>query len=208
MKTQNKIFNVLTAGALVGSAFFVGAMAPTESHAQARPAGWFKVCAKQDKNDICNTQIQSVASTGQVLTAISMIDVTGEVQRRVFQITVPSGRLIPTGIKLRVDDKSETTLPYLYCFPQSCIAEVKMDDALVKLLKSGGKLTVISTNVQNKENPIELTLDGFTAAYDGPPIEQEALAERQRELQGELRKKAEEARKKLQEAQDNAKKAN
>jgi invasion protein IalB len=101
MKTQNKIFNALTAGALVGSAFFVGAMAPTESHAQARPAGWFKVCAKQDKNDICNTQIQSVASTGQVLTAISMIDVTGEVQRRVFQITVPSGRLIPTGIKPR-----------------------------------------------------------------------------------------------------------
>jgi invasion protein IalB len=208
MKPQNNTFKAIAAAAVVGSAFLSTAMMPTNSQAQARPAGWFKVCAKQDKNDICNTQIQSVASTGQVLTAISMIDVTGEVSRRVFQITVPSGRLIPTGIKLRVDDKSETTLPYLYCFPQSCIAEVKMDDELVKLLKSGGKLIVTSTNVQNKENPIELTLEGFTAAYDGPPIEQEALAERQRELQGELRKKAEEARKKLQEAQENAKKAN
>lgn len=208
MKPQNTTFKALTTAALVGSAFLSGAMMPSNSHAQARPAGWFKVCAKQDKNDICNTQIQSVASTGQVLTAISMIDVTGEVARRVFQITVPSGRLIPAGIKLRVDDKTETTLPYLYCFPQSCIAEVKMDDDLVKLLKSGGKLTVTSTNVQNKENPIEMTLDGFTAAYDGPPIQQEELANRQRELQGELRKKAEEARKKLQEAQENAKKAN
>lgn len=208
MKPQNKTLNAIATAALVGSTLVPGVMAPTQSYAQAGPAGWFKVCAKQDKNDICNTQIQSVASTGQVLTAISMIDVTGEIQRRVFQITVPSGRLIPAGIKLRVDDKSETTLPYLYCFPQSCIAEVKLDDALVKLLKSGGKLLVTSTNVQNKPNPIEITLDGFTAAYDGPPIQQEELAKRQTELQDELRKKAEEARKKLQEAQDSAKKAN
>ncbi len=127
------------------SALAVAASALTVSgvsafaQAQQRPDGWFKVCAKQENNDICNTQIQSVASTGQVLTAISLIDVKGEINRRVFQITVPSGRLIPAGIKLRVDDKQETTLPYLYCFPQSCIAEVKLDDALIKILKSGGK---------------------------------------------------------------------
>jgi hypothetical protein len=113
--------------------------------------------------------------------------------------------LIPAGIKLRVDDKQETTLPYLYCFPQSCIAEVKLDDELVKILKSGGKLIVTSTNVQQTPNPIEITLEGFTAAYDGEPITSDALAERQRDLQAELQKKAEEARKKLQEAQEAAK---
>lgn len=207
MKTSNKTIKTLAATA-IGA--FVAASAMTTSasaQAQSRPAGWFKVCAKQDKNDICNTQIQSVASTGQVLTAISLIDVKGDVNRRVFQITVPSGRLIPTGIKVRVDDRSETTIPYLYCFPQSCIAEVKLDDALVKLLKSGGKLIVTSTNVRNKPNPIEITLNGFTASYDGPPIQQEELATRQKELQDELRKKAEDARKKLQEAQEAAKTA-
>jgi invasion protein IalB len=188
----------LSAGLLISSTGTVSAQAQ-------RPDGWFKVCAKQENNDICNTQFQSVASTGQVLTAISLIDVKGEVNRRVFQITVPSGRLIPAGIKLRVDDKQETTLPYLYCFPQSCIAEVKLDDELVKILKAGGKLTVTSTNVQQRPNPIEVSLNGFTAAYDGPAIKQEELANRQRELQEELRKKAEEARKKLQEAQDAAK---
>ena len=67
-------------------------------------------------------------------------------------------------------------------------------------------MVVASTNVQNRENPINVTLSGFTAAYDGPPMRQEELANRQRELQEELRRKAEEARKKLQEAQDNAKK--
>ncbi|MGB7285448.1 MAG: invasion associated locus B family protein [Salaquimonas sp.] len=192
-------------GAMVG---VVGATSSASAQAQPRPGGWFKVCAKQDANDICNTQIQSVASTGQVVTAISLIDVKGEVNRRVFQITVPSGRLIPSGIKLRVDDKSETTIPYLYCFPQNCIAEVKLDDNLVTLLKSGGKLIVASTNVRNQPNPIEITLEGFTAAYDGPPIQQEELAAQQQKLQEELRKKAEEARVKLQEAQDAAKTSN
>lgn len=206
--TRSKNFSKLTATA---SAFVVAAGALTVSNgsafgqAQQRPDGWYKVCAKQENNDICNTQIQSVASTGQVLTAISLIDVKGDVNRRVFQITVPSGRLIPAGIKLRVDDKQETTLPYLYCFPQSCIAEVKLDDALVKVLKGGGKLLVTSTNVQQKPNPIEITLNGFTSAYDGEPITSDVLAKRQRDLQEELQKKAEAARKKLQEAQDAAK---
>ncbi len=188
----------------IAAGTFLSASTPASAQTQ-RPDGWFKVCAKQENNDICNTQIQSVAGTGQVLTALSLIDVKGEINRRVFQITVPSGRLIPAGIKLRVDDKQETTLPYLYCFPQSCIAEVQLDDALVGILKAGVRLTVTSTNVQQQPNPIEITLNGFTAAYDGPPLQQEELEVRQRQLQDELRKKAEEARKKLQEAQDAAK---
>ena len=178
---------------------------PVNAQRAVPPAGWFKVCSKQDDNDICNTQIQSVASTGQVVTAISLIEIKGSINRSLFQITVPSGRLIPAGIKLSVDDKKNTTLPYVYCFPQSCMAEVKLDKGLIGVLKAGGKLLVTSTNFQNKENPIEMTLSGFTAAFTGPPIKQDALADRQKQLQEELQKKAEEARKKLQEAQDAAK---
>lgn len=189
-----------------GAGLLIAIAGATASAQQAqRPQGWYKVCSKQESNDICNTQFQSVASTGQVVTAISLIDVKGEINRRVFQVTVPSGRLIPPGIKLRVDDKQETTLPFVYCFPQSCMAEVKLDDQLVGILKAGGKLEVTSTNFQNKPNPIEISLNGFTAAYEGPPLQQGELESRQRELQDELRKKAEEARKKLQDAQDAAK---
>lgn len=194
--------------ALFPAAFALGLMTMPAAAQQAQgnaPEGWFKVCSKQENNDICNTQFQQVAGTGQVLTAISLIEVTGDVNRRVFQLTVPTGRLIPAGIKLSVDDKQNTTIPYVLCFPQSCIAEVQLDDALVGVLKAGGKLTVTSTNYQNNENPIEITLAGFTAAYDGPPLGQAELESRQRELQEELRRKAEEARQKLQEAQEAAK---
>lgn len=196
--------------ALVPAAVVIGALAMPAQAQQAqpeRPDGWFKVCSKQENNDICNTQIRSVASTGQVLTQISLIEMEGDRNRRVFQITVPTGRLIPAGIKLRIDDKQETTIPYVLCFPQSCIAEVQLDDNLVGVLKAGGMLTVTSTNFQNQENPIEITLNGFTSAYDGPPLAQAELEARQRELQEELRKRAEETRQKLQEAQEAAKEA-
>ena len=55
-------------------------------------------------------------------------------------------------------------------------------------------------------NPLKISLEGFTQAYDGDPIAQSELQERQRLLQEEMTKKAEEARKKLEDAQAAAKK--
>jgi len=177
------------------------------AQSQAPTNGWYKVCAKQEDNDICNVQFQSVANTGQLLTAVSMLEIKGAVNRKTLQITVPIGRLIPPGIKLRVDDKKEATLPFFVCVPQSCIGEVQLDDAIVTMFKSGKMLTITSTNYQNKPNPVQITLEGFTAAYDGAPLKQDELETRQRQLQEELRKKAEEQRKKLQEEQEKAKAA-
>lgn len=186
--------------AAISGASFTGAYAQ-----QAPQNGWYKVCAKQEENDICNVQFQSVASNGQLVTAISLASIKGKINRKVFQVTVPTGRLIPAGIKVKVDDKKEAGVPYFICVPQSCMAEVQLDDTLLALLKSGKAMTVTSTNFQGKPNPVQVTLEGFSAAYDGPALKQDELQERQRVLQEELRKKAEEQRKKLQEEQDKAK---
>lgn len=200
-----KNFKLLVAAASLTGAFALGANVQHAHAQQSGPAGWFKVCSKQEANDICNTQIRSIASTGQVITAVSLIEIKGGVNRSLFQITVPSGRLIPAGIKLEIDDKQGAVLPYIYCFPERCLAELKLDANLVAALKAGGTMKITSTNFQNKENPISLTLSGFTAAYDGPPLKQNELQDQTKKLQDELRKKAEEARKKLQAAQEAAK---
>ncbi len=193
---------IFAAATVVVSSVAVSAV----SHAQSlRSNGWYKACSDQGESRICNVQYQVVASTGQVVTSINLAEITGQVERRVFQITVPTGRLIPPGVELAVDGKKGTAIPYSFCTPRICAAEVKLDDNLVGVLKSGGEMVVTSTNFQGKKNPINVTLEGFTAAYDGPPIKQDELAERQKKLQEELTNKAAEARKKLQEAQDAAK---
>jgi invasion protein IalB len=192
---------------LAAASFFAAAIfgAPAKAQQQAPVNGWFKDCAKQEDNEICNVQFQSVAGTGQVVTAISLIEVKGKQTLRVARVTVPTGRLLPPGIKLKVDDKKDVSLQYVFCMPQSCTAEVKLDDNLIALLKGGKALVVSSINLQNKANPVNISLEGFTGVFDGEPIKRDELEQRQRELQEELRKKAEEQRKKLQEEQEKAK---
>ena len=43
---------------------------------------WFKICAKQADNDVCNVQYRVVASTGQIITSVNLFTVTGKINRR------------------------------------------------------------------------------------------------------------------------------
>jgi len=181
-------------------------MAASSSFAQEPTSnGWYKACNDQGETKICNVQYQAVASTGQVITSINLAEITGGVERRVFQVTVPTDRLIPPGVTMKVDDKKPTPVPFSFCTPRICAAEVKLDDKLVEVLKSGSTMVVTSTNFQAKPNPITISLEGFGAAFDGAPITQKDLAARQKALEEQLKQKAESAKSELQKALDAAK---
>ncbi|HTM76583.1 MAG TPA: invasion associated locus B family protein, partial [Devosia sp.] len=46
--------------------------------------------------------------------------------------------------------------------------QLVINEAYVNSLKKGGTLKLTAKNRQNKDLTIEITLAGFTAAYDGP----------------------------------------
>lgn len=199
-------FNNTSLAAIIASAGLALFAAIQPASAQGlKSNGWYKACSDQGKSKICNVQYQAVAANGQVITSINLAVITGEVERKVFQITVPTGRLIPPGIQLQIDDKKATAIPYAFCVTRTCAAEVKLDDKLVGVLKAGKEMTVVSVNFQGKPNPIKVTLEGFSAAYDGPPIKQDELQSQQKKLEAELKKKADETLKKIQDAQNAAK---
>ena len=193
----------LIASGVLGSLMLTSGVALSQDVAASN--GWYKACNDQGETKICNVQYQAVASTGQVITSINLAEITGAVERRVFQVTVPTDRLIPPGVAMKVDEKKPTPIPFSFCTPRICAAEVKLDDKLVEVLKSGKNLEVTSTNFQGKPNPINVTLEGFVEAYDGPPIKQADLVERQKALEEQLKKKAESAQSELQKALDAAK---
>jgi invasion protein IalB len=178
--------------------------APAAAAAASAPQ-WFKVCTKQGENDICNTQFTLIADTRQLVTAINLIDVKGKVNQRVLQIVVPTGRVIPAGVQMQVDQNTPQGMNYSVCFPDRCIAEAQLTDAVVAGMKKGNGLTVTSVNFQRQANPIKITLAGFSKAYDGPPVAQPELAQRQQELNDALQQQAEARRKKFEEAQAAAK---
>lgn len=172
------------------------------------PEGWFKACSKQEDVDICNVQNITTAGTGQLITGISMIEIKGKVNRKVFQITVPTGRLVPPGIGLQIDGGKAQKIDYVICFPDRCVAEAQLSDQLVASFKKGSELTLTSVNFQNQPNPIKVSLKGFTGAFDGPPLQQSDLEDRQKKLQEFVTKNNEDFAKKLKEEQEKAKTAN
>ena len=196
-----KTLTTLLAGAAITLAGATAALA------QAAPAQgqWFKACAEQGENTICNVQNIRTAATGQLLTAVSLIEVEGKANQRIFQVSVPTGRMVKPGILMQIDANKPQRVPYGLCLPDRCIAEVPLTNDLVASLKRGGKLKLTSMNFQRKENPIEMTLSGFTAAFDGDGIKQDELAKRQQALAEELKKKQTDFQAKMKAAQEKAK---
>ena len=188
------------AGLLAGGA--------TPVMAQQAPEGWFKACSKQEDVDICNVQTIVTAATGQLVTGVSMIELKGKINRKVFQVSVPSGRLIPPGIGLQIDGGKAQKLDYVICFPDRCVAEAPLTDQLVASFKKGSDLTLTSVNFQNQQNPIKISLKGFTGAYDGEAMQQSDIEDRQKKLQEFVAKNNEDFAKKLKEEQEKAKAAN
>ncbi|HVW54836.1 MAG TPA: invasion associated locus B family protein [Rhizobiaceae bacterium] len=176
-----------------------------EQQQQKIPQGWFKACSKQQDVDICNVQNITLADTGQLITGVSLIEIKGKVNRRVFQVAVPTGRMVPPGIGLQIDGGKTQKIDYMICFPDRCVAETPLTDALVASLKKGSKLTLTSINFQNQPNPIDIKLTGFTGAYDGPPLQQSDLAEREKKLKEFVAKNNSDFAKKLKEEQAKAK---
>ncbi len=202
----NKIITTSTTASVVLaiSALTHMSSATTASAQQVPAQKWFKICAKQADNDVCNVQYRVVAGTGQIITSVNLFTVTGKINRRIFQVTVPTNRLIPAGVAVKIDAKKENRIPYSNCFRDRCTAEVKMDDNLIKLLKSGGEMLLTSINYQNKPSPIKISLNGFTAAFDGPSMKKSDVDDRNQELQKQLEEKARKAREELEKIQNKA----
>src|SRR5690606_14606372 len=125
----------------------------------------------------------------------------------VLQIAVPTGRLVPPGIGLQVDGGATQKIEYAICVPDRCVAEAPLTDEIVASFKRGSELTLTSVNFQNQPNPVTVTLQGFTNAYDGEPLQQSDLNERQKKLEEFVSKNNQEFAEKLKQAQEQAKQA-
>jgi invasion protein IalB len=191
-----------------GVAGVLCAAIPSASAQEQIPQGWFKACTKQEDVDICNVQNITTAGNGQLITGVSLIDLRGKVNRKVFQVTVPTGRLVQPGIGLQVDGGKTQKLDYVICFPDRCVAEVPLTDQLVTSFKKGQQLTLTSINFQNQPNPIKVALTGFSEAFDGPALKQSDIEDRQKKLQDFVAKNNEDFAKKLKEEQEKAKAGN
>jgi hypothetical protein len=104
---------------------------------------------------------------GQFLGSFLLRDDPGQESRLLAVAAVPLGVLLPFGLTWQIDGGKPVRVPFMLCDPSSCATQLVINEAYVNSLKKGGVLKLTAKNRQNKDLVIDITLAGFTSAYDG-----------------------------------------
>jgi invasion protein IalB len=185
-----------------------GAPAAPAQDAAAAPAApadparnWLKVCDPiADGKNACIMR-QVVVANGQFLGSFLLRDDPGQESRLLAVAAVPLGVLLPFGLTWQIDGGKPIRVPFMLCDPQSCATQLVINEAYVNSLKKGSTLRLTAKNRQNKDLVIDISLAGFTAAYDGEAAmtfdEFNQQAATPSALEQQLQDRAEELRKQL-----------
>lgn len=79
----------------------------------------------------------------------------------------PTGFRVAKGASIAIDGGSQVEVPIEICAPGGCQIGLLLEDPFVKALKAGNKLNLTVPLATGQTATINLSLKGFTAAYDG-----------------------------------------
>ena len=114
--------------------------------------------------------IQSVTAEDRPNVGITVIVLkTSDQKSRLMRVVAPLGVLLPSGLGLKVDDVDIGRAGFVRCLPNGCIAEVVMDDALIKRLREGQVSTFIIFQTPEEGIGFPMGLKGFGEGYDALP---------------------------------------
>ena len=68
---------------------------------------------------------------------------TADQKSRLLRVLAPLGVLLPSGLGLKIDAADIGRAGFVRCLPNGCVAEVVMDDNLIKQLSTGQSATFI-----------------------------------------------------------------
>ncbi|MDB5612822.1 MAG: invasion associated locus family protein [Devosia sp.] len=143
------------------------AAAPTAEEAAAAGQNWLKVCDPLPDGQKACIMRQVVLANGQFLGSFLLRDDPGQESRLLAVAAVPLGVLLPFGLTWQIDGAKPIRVPYMLCDPTSCATQLVINEQYVASLKKGGVLKLTAKNRQNQDLTIDITLAGFTSAYDG-----------------------------------------
>jgi invasion protein IalB len=114
--------------------------------------------------------IQSVTAEDRANVGLTVIVLkTADQKSRLMRVVAPLGVLLPSGLGLKIDNADIGRAGFVRCLPNGCIAEVVMDDALVKKLRTGKTATFIIFQTPEEGIGFPMSLAGFAEGYDELP---------------------------------------
>jgi invasion protein IalB len=164
--TQRKaiLLGALLTLAAVGHALAQGAVRSVHKDWQVRcdtPPG--------AKSEQC-ALIQSVTAEDRANVGLTVIVLkTADQRSRLMRVVAPLGVLLPSGLGLKIDQADIGRAGFVRCLPNGCIAEVVMDDELIKKLRTGKSATFIIFQTPEEGIGFPMSLAGFGEGYDKLP---------------------------------------
>src|SRR5205085_2933375 len=114
--------------------------------------------------------IQSVTAEDRPNVGLTVIVLkTADQKYRLMRVLAPLGVLLPNGLGLRINQADVGRAGFVRCLPNGCVAEVIMDDNLLKQLRSGQTATFIIFQTPEEGIGIPLSLKGFGEGFDKLP---------------------------------------
>jgi invasion protein IalB len=111
--------------------------------------------------------IQSVTAEDRPNVGLSVIVLrTADQTSRLLRVLAPLGVLIPSGLGLKIDQTDIGRAGFVRCLPNGCVAEVVMDDTLLRQLRTGQNAMFVIFQTPNEGIGIPVSLKGFGEGYE------------------------------------------
>jgi len=114
--------------------------------------------------------IQSVTAEDRANIGLTVIVLkTADQKSRLMRVVAPVGVLLPSGLGLKIDQADVGRAGFVRCLPNGCVAEVVMDDNLIKQMRTGQTATFIIFQTPEEGIGFPMSLKGFGEGFDKLP---------------------------------------
>jgi invasion protein IalB len=114
--------------------------------------------------------MQSVIAEDRANVGLTIVVLkTADQKMRLMRVVAPLGVLLPSGLGLKIDNADVGRAGFVRCLPNGCVAEVVMEDALIKQLRTGATATFIIFQTPEEGIGFPMSLKGFGDGFDKLP---------------------------------------
>lgn len=136
---------------------------------------WQTVCEKraEGESEVCGAIQEVKTKEGKLAlwAAFGYLQPNAQGPVMIFRVPYdltdpPSGFRVAKGAAISIDGGNQVDVPIEICAPGGCQVGILLEENFVKALKAGNKLNLTVPLASGQSATINLSLKGFTAAYD------------------------------------------
>ncbi len=100
------------------------------------------------------------------LTLVVIVLKTADNRGYLLRVVAPLGVLLPSGLGLKIDKTDVGRAGFVRCLTTGCVAEVVMDEGLIKQFSGGAQATFIVFQTPEEGVGIPLSMKGFDQGFE------------------------------------------